>query len=389
MAINGGYRGRLAAASIILSADFTADLSGAPLANDSVETAIEKLLGMINFGEEVSFTSTASAAGSTVLTVNSSARQELTGVTTQNYVLPDATTLSVGQTFVFINKSTGVATIQYDDTSTLITAASNTYTIAICTAIGTSNGTWTVVQLPALSSGVLANSFTTATAANTASAIITRDASKNFATNNVALGYTSTATAAGTTTLTVTSSKIQEFTGSTTQTCVLPDATTLIVNTEFHIVNNSTGLVTVQYDDTSAFTTVPFNHKLIARVSNIGTSNGTWAYELIPLIISGSFTPSPTSLTVVGTPTYTGAYTLIGDVLKGTIRAQSDTTTASTEGSTYFTGMPYNAAAPDTCTAADTNSVASYGVGLVSSDKMYTPTWGATASVIVSFTYKI
>ena len=60
------------------------------------------------------------------------------------------------------------------------------------------------------------------------------------------MGYTSTATAAGTTTLDNTSSYYQQFTGSTTQTVKLPVTSTLQTGWTFHIVNNSTGNVTVQ-----------------------------------------------------------------------------------------------------------------------------------------------
>lgn len=59
-------------------------------------------------------------------------------------------------------------------------------------------------------------------------------------------GFTTTAPAsAGTTTLTVSSSQIQEFTGTQTQTCVLP-TTGVVAGQTFTIINNSTGAVTVQ-----------------------------------------------------------------------------------------------------------------------------------------------
>jgi len=55
------------------------------------------------------------------------------------------------------------------------------------------------------------------------------------------LGYTTTVTAAGTTTLTVSSTATQFFTGSTTQTVVLPVASTLTQGQQFTIHNNSSG----------------------------------------------------------------------------------------------------------------------------------------------------
>lgn len=58
-------------------------------------------------------------------------------------------------------------------------------------------------------------------------------------------GYETTATAAGTTTLTIASAKVQYFTGSSTQTVKLP-TTSVVLGQPYTIVNNSTGLVTVQ-----------------------------------------------------------------------------------------------------------------------------------------------
>lgn len=75
--------------------------------------------------------------------------------------------------------------------------------------------------------------------AATASTIATRDASANLSANNHLEGYTTIATAAGITTLTVTSTYYQYFTGSTTQTVVLPVTSTLSLGFNFQIVNNS------------------------------------------------------------------------------------------------------------------------------------------------------
>ena len=58
-------------------------------------------------------------------------------------------------------------------------------------------------------------------------------------------GYATTATAAGTTALTIASARTQFFTGSTTQTVTLP-TTSVVVGQPYRIVNNSTGNVTVQ-----------------------------------------------------------------------------------------------------------------------------------------------
>jgi hypothetical protein len=64
--------------------------------------------------------------------------------------------------------------------------------------------------------------------------------------NNTKQGYSTTATAAGTTILTVNSNRVQFFTGTTTQVLSLPAPQTMTLGMEFLIVNNSTGSVEVR-----------------------------------------------------------------------------------------------------------------------------------------------
>jgi hypothetical protein len=91
------------------------------------------------------------------------------------------------------------------------------------------------------------------------------------------MGYTSTATAAGTTTLTASSSYYQQFTGSTTQTVVLPVVSTLATGWTFHIVNNSTGLVTVQSSGANQVIIVPANTTaMVTCISISGTTAASW-----------------------------------------------------------------------------------------------------------------
>ena len=63
--------------------------------------------------------------------------------------------------------------------------------------------------------------------------------------DNIRMGYTATATAAGTTVLTNTSTYQQRFTGSTTQTITLPVTSTLAAGVTYSIENTSTGNLTV------------------------------------------------------------------------------------------------------------------------------------------------
>ena len=119
---------------------------------------------------------------------------------------------------------------------------------------------------------LLSNVSTTATA----SKILQRDASANAFANNFIEGYTTTATAAGTTTLTIASTEVQVFTGTTTQTVVLPDATTLSVGHSFRIINNSTGLVTIQTTGGATLWIMAAATEVYLVCTAIGTTAGTW-----------------------------------------------------------------------------------------------------------------
>lgn len=98
-------------------------------------------------------------------------------------------------------------------------------------------------------------------------------------------GFTSTATAAGTTTLTVASTRIQYFTGSTTQTCTLPVVTTLYNGCEFVIGNQSSGNVTVQTSGGNTLATLTNLQEATVRVINTGGGTGTasWSHKVATL----------------------------------------------------------------------------------------------------------
>ena len=97
--------------------------------------------------------------------------------------------------------------------------------------------------------------------------------------DNIKLGYTTTATAAGTTTLTVTSTNQQFFTGTTTQTVVLPVTSTLALGLSYLIVNNSTGVLTVQSSGLNTITLVPAGASVVCTCILItGTTAASWSF---------------------------------------------------------------------------------------------------------------
>lgn len=89
-------------------------------------------------------TVTITAAGSTALTVTSAYFQQFIGVATQTVVLPNATTLLLGQSYYIANRS--LATIVVNDNSSALvqTMASGTQAIFRITNISTSAGLWDV-----------------------------------------------------------------------------------------------------------------------------------------------------------------------------------------------------------------------------------------------------
>ena len=91
------------------------------------------------------------------------------------------------------------------------------------------------------------------------------------------MGYTSTATASGTTTLTNTSSYYQQFTGTSTQTVVLPVTSTLQTGWTFHIVNNSTGNLSVQSSGLNAvITVIPGTTAMVTCIGTALTTAADW-----------------------------------------------------------------------------------------------------------------
>lgn len=128
--------------------------------------------------------------------------------------------------------------------------------------------------LPIVDGGTGVTSVTTSP---TATAFSGWDANKNLSANNHIESYTTTATAAGTTVLTVSSTYQQFFTGSTTQTVTLPVTSTLVLGQSFLVVNNSSGVVTVQSSGANTVTAMAASTVAIFTcILTSGTSAASW-----------------------------------------------------------------------------------------------------------------
>jgi len=127
--------------------------------------------------------------------------------------------------------------------------------------------------------------------------------------NNIKMGYTTTATAAGTTTLTAASNHQQFFTGTLAQTIVLPVTSTLALGMSYSIENNSTGTLTVQSSGANTISTIPAGVTVLYTCILItGTTAASWDYDHIGFAaITGTgsavLATSPTLVTpALGTP---------------------------------------------------------------------------------------
>jgi len=120
--------------------------------------------------------------------------------------------------------------------------------------------------------------------------------------NNIKMGYTTTATAGGSTSLTVSSNYRQFFTGTLAQTIVLPVTSTLVTGMAYEIENNSTGLLTVNSSGGNLVGTIPAG--VCAHAVCIGTTLTTaadWDWDYI-----STTTITGTGANVLGTsPTIT------------------------------------------------------------------------------------
>lgn len=180
------------------------------------------------------------------------------------------------------------------------------------------------------------------------------------------LGYTSTATAAGTTTLTNTSSQYQLFTGSTTQTITLPVTSTLDVGWSFHIVNNSTGNLTVNSSGGNLVTTIISG--VTAMVTCVGTT----------LTTAADWEPGFTdfqSLTGTGSVVLGTAPTITNAVISQSNAVRAAGTLALAFGTNQFVQVTPNATGSFTTTVPVVGTLCTLIV-LTSGTTSYTMTFG-------------
>jgi hypothetical protein len=152
-------------------------------------------------------------------------------------------------------------------------------------------------------------------------------------------GFTSTATSATTTTLTGSSSYYQLFTGTSTQTIVLPVVSTLALGWAYHICNNSTGNLTVNSSGGNAVITVlPNTTAMVTCILITGTTAASWEAGLTDFVSA----TGTGAVVLTNSPTITSA-SLIAPALGTPLNGVLSGCTIDGTDSVGFRNLPINA----------------------------------------------
>lgn len=242
----------LSGAGSLHLASFTVGSDQFVTITDSSSTTITtfKIGNVISLTTQVSpgYMSVTSAAGTTTLTKDSPETVEITGSTTQTVKMAVVATLYPGKKQTIVSSSTGLVTVQTSGSNAIIILSQgDRVTLEVNNTASTTATAWTILRYTNPS-------------------------------------YSSTATAAGTTTLTVASTSTQYFTGSTTQTCKLPVVTTLVPGQPYNIVNLSSGVTTVQSSGSNTLQALAANTQLIVTcIAITGTGTASWDWTYLPV----------------------------------------------------------------------------------------------------------
>jgi hypothetical protein len=186
-------------------------------------------------------------------------------------------------------------------------------------------------------------------------------------------GYATTATAAGTTTLVVGSAQQQFFTGTTTQTVLLPVTSTLVLGQTFLIVNNSTGAVTVQSSGGNTIQAMAAGTQMVVTVIlTSGTSAASWNAEYTANTTGvASVTGTANRITSTGganpvidiAATYVGqaSITTVGALASGSLAAGFTTVTVPLGGTGAVSQTAYAVLCGGTTSTGAYQSIASVG----------------------------
>lgn len=170
--------------------------------------------------------------------------------------------------------------------------------------------------------------------------------------NNLRLGYTTTATANSTLTLTSSSNEQQFFTGNNNHTVILPVASTMTLGQKFIINNTGTLGITVQSSGGNLIATVaPYQIAEFVCIITSGTAASSWKYNLTGFsgytgqgqkVVLETY-PTLTGPNFTGSITYNGSTGAAGSFLSynGWQPGVSGNTTVFGEGAYRPAGTPH------------------------------------------------
>ena len=162
-----------------------------------------------------------------------------------------------------------------------------------------------------------------------ASSVVLRDANQNISTNNTNEGYQTVVSAAGTTTLTVASPYATFITGSTTQSVVLPNATTLVLGFQFRIHSNTSWVVTIKDAGSNTLWIMAASTDVVVTCTDISTANGVWDINYSGVVaVSGKKVSVSNSINIAGTDSTTMTFPSTSDNV--VCRTSTDTLTNKT-----------------------------------------------------------
>ena len=207
------------------------------------------------------------------------------------------------------------------------------------------------------SSSTNGGSFTTAGGMAIAKTLYANNIISN---TNVITGFTTIATSGGSTSLSSSSNYIQQFTGSSAQTIILPS--TAILGQSFYIINNSTGTLTVNSSGSNLVQTMTTATRvLVTALSTSPTSAAGWTVKVTPNTTNAGVVTLASG--TVATSTTSGALVVTGGVgISGALYV-STTTPASISN----TGVLTVTNATDSSTTTTGSVIITGGVGIAKS----------------------
>ena len=199
-------------------------------------------------------------------------------------------------------------------------------------------------------------------------------------------GFTTTATAGGTTTLTNTSSFYQVFTGTSAQTVQLPATSTLAQGWSFHIVNNSTNILTLNTSTSVTLGTIsPGATVMPTALTTSGNTAADWEFGYTDFAIDARQIPQNSQ-----SGNYTLAFSDIGEHIYHPVGAGAAIYTIPANASvpfeigTAFTFINMSTTAPTIAITSDILYLAGTGTtgtrtlaqfGVATAIKMTATTW--------------